>query len=81
MIRSVWKPPFSKAIIFQKAFLEYKQKKIIVLSCKNSVIFPTFVGNIFLVYNGRKFINIQVHNHMVGYKFGQYVKTKKTYND
>lgn len=77
MARSVWKPPFSKAILFQEIFLKYKQKKIITLLSKDLLIFPIFVGHNFLIYNGKKFVKIQIHDFMIGRKFGCFITTKK----
>lgn len=44
---------------------------------KSSVILSTFVGYKFLVYNGKKFWPITVTDKMIGYKFGEFVLTKK----
>jgi small subunit ribosomal protein S19 len=40
---------------------------------------PQFVGLIFGVYNGKKFIPVQVNERMVGRKFGEFSPTR-TYN-
>lgn len=77
MIRSAWKPPFCNSIIFQKLFLSNKEKKAIMILSINSIIFPIFVGHSFLIYNGKKLVNIQVYSYMVGYKFSKYILTKK----
>ena len=77
MTRSLWKLPFSKEALFFKVFTNDKEKKTITLFLKSSTIFPAFVGHTFLVYNGKKFINMQVQLHMVGFRFGDFINTKK----
>ena len=80
MSRSIWKGPFSESYIFKEIYLAKKsnlKQKIILLRSKNSIIFPLFVGNIFSVYNGHKFVNIVVNKDMVGYKFGEFITTRK----
>ncbi len=77
MTRSLWKLPFSKEVLFFKVFTNDKEKKTITLFLKSSTIFPAFVGHTFLVYNGKKFINMQVQLHMVGFRFGDFINTKK----
>ncbi len=77
MTRSLWKLPFSKEVLFFKVFTNDKEKKTITLFLKSSTIFPAFVGQNFLVYNGKKFINMQVQLHMVGFRFGDFINTKK----
>ena len=49
------------------------------LNCKASVITPFHVGKSFLIYNGKNFQNIFIHKKMVGYKFGIFLKTRKTF--
>lgn len=77
MSRSVWKNPFSESIIFKNIYINKKVQKPLLIWSRNSTIFPVFVGNIFSVYNGKKFVNLQIHDDMVGYKFGEFVATRK----
>jgi len=79
MTRSLWKLPFSREVSFFKVFVNIKEKSNICLFCKSSIIFPAFVGHSFLVYNGKKFIHIQIQLYMVGFKFGDFVTTRKKY--
>jgi len=53
-----------------------KKKKLLLYFLK-ALPFPAFVGHNFLVYNGKKFINMQVQLHMVGFRFGDFINTKK----
>jgi small subunit ribosomal protein S19 len=72
MIRSIWKPPLADVSVFQAMFCNNKNLAI-VLFC-NSLIFPSFVKNTFLVYNGKRFVNLLILEHMVGFKFSRFVK-------
>ena len=44
---------------------------------RNSVIFPLFVGKVLSIYNGKKFVNVQISEEMVGFKVGEFVATRK----
>jgi small subunit ribosomal protein S19 len=44
---------------------------------KDSVIFPSFVGLIFSVLNGKRFLSLIITENMVGHKFGEFIVTKK----
>lgn len=80
MSRSLWKGPFIKGFILKQVKLNIKNKKnykIIRIFSRNSVIFPSFVGLQFEVYNGYKFINFEVKESMIGLKFGEFVFTRK----
>jgi small subunit ribosomal protein S19 len=41
------------------------------------MVFPSFVGLNFLVFNGLKFISLSINEQMVGHKFGEFIMTKK----
>jgi len=43
----------------------------------NTKILPSMVGESFLVYQGQFFITITVNEKMVGFFFGEFVKTRK----
>jgi len=77
MPRSIWKKPFSQSIIFKNVYLNNNLQRPITIFCRNSIIFPIFVGTTFSIYNGKKFVNIQIHESMVGSKFGDFVVTRK----
>ena len=79
-MRSVWKGPFIDGRILSEIHNLQKanKKKIpIKIVSKGSVIFPSFVGLTFFVFNGRKFINLVINENMVGHKFGEFIGTKK----
>jgi small subunit ribosomal protein S19 len=43
---------------------------------RRSTILPQFVGLTFGVYNGQKFVPVQVTEEMVGHKFGEFSPTR-----
>ena len=77
MARSIWKNPFSQSQIFKNIYLNSTSEKPIIVWSRNSVIFPFFVGKVFSVYNGNKFVNIQISEEMIGFKLGEFVSTRK----
>lgn len=77
MARSTWKNPFCQNQIFKTIYLNHSFEKPIKVWNRNSVIFPLFVGKILSIYNGKKFINVQISEEMVGFKLGEFVPTRK----
>ena len=82
MVRSLWKGPFIESGILKQIYLEKKKTdsynyQFFKICSRNSVIFPSFVGLIFDVYNGKKFVSITIKKNMVGLKFGEFVLTRK----
>lgn len=76
MTRSVWKMPLSNNKIFKLLYCS-KKNQAIALCCPNSVIFPSFVGCTFSVYNGKNYINLFINENMVGFHFKDFMITKK----
>ena len=79
-MRSVWKGPFIDNRVLNEIYELHKtnKKKIpIKIMTKSSVIFPSFVGLTFSIFNGKKFSTLTVNENMVGHKFGEFVVTKK----
>ena len=78
MARSVWKGPFVELSLLKKA--EAAQEKggraPIKTWSRRSTILPQFVGLTFGVYNGHKFLPVQVNENMVGHKFGKFPPTR-----
>jgi len=64
--RSVWKGPFVEGSLIRKA--EKARQR--------STILPQFVGLTFGVYNGKKFIPVNVTEEMVGHKLGEFSPTR-----
>jgi small subunit ribosomal protein S19 len=82
MSRSLWKGPFISGKILKKVIevkkMEKKNYKPIRVYSRNFIIFPSFVGLFFEIYNGLKFITIEIKENMIGFKFGEFVFTRKT---
>jgi small subunit ribosomal protein S19 len=78
MPRSVWKGPFVDGYMLAKAdkARESGRNEIIKIWSRRSTILPQFVGLTFGVYNGKKFIPVQVSENMVGHKFGEFSPTR-----
>lgn len=44
---------------------------------RSSTITPAMIGFVFLVHNGKDFIEVRVQENMVGHKLGEFSPTKK----
>ena len=78
MARSVWKGPFVDGYLLNKAEASRAsgRNEIIKIWSRRSTILPQFVGLTFGVYNGHKFLPVQVNENMVGHKFGESSPTR-----
>ncbi len=78
MARSVWKGPFVDGYLLNKADASRAsgRNEIIRIWSRRSTILPQFVGLTFGVYNGHKFLPVQVNENMVGHKFGEFSPTR-----
>jgi len=78
MSRSVSKGPFVDHFFFHKLTTKgnISTKKIKVWS-RRSCILPQFVGKHFEIYNGKSFVSLEVHEDMIGHKFGEFAMTRK----
>jgi small subunit ribosomal protein S19 len=78
MSRSVWKGPFVDGYLLNKAETARNsgRNEVIKIWSRRSTILPQFVGLVFGVYNGKKFIPVQVSENMVGHKFGEFSPTR-----
>ena len=78
MTRSVWKGPFVESSLLKKAEVARgsQRKDVIKTWSRRSTILPQFVGLTFGVYNGHKFLPVQVSENMVGHKFGEFSPTR-----
>jgi len=78
MSRSVWKGPFVDAYVLKKAeaVREGGRNEVIKIWSRRSTILPQFVGLTFGVYNGKKFIPVNVTEEMVGHKLGEFSPTR-----
>ena len=78
MARSVWKGPFVELSLLKKAQTaqEKNARGAIKTWSRRSTILPQFVGLVFNVYNGRKFVPVSVNEDMVGMKLGEFAPTR-----
>jgi small subunit ribosomal protein S19 len=76
--RSVWKGPFVEGSLIKKAekASQTVRSEVIKTWSRRSTILPQFVGLTFGVYNGRKFIPVNVTEEMVGHKLGEFAPTR-----
>lgn len=83
MKRSQWKGPFIKYIILKKFLNTNKNKKRLgatqFIKSRNSTILPTFLGSTLGIYNGKKYISINIVNEMIGYKLGEFSYTRNRF--
>ena len=70
MTRSVWKGPFVVSSLLKK-------KNCNNIYSTSTTIVPRFLNKKFNIYNGHKFISILVVENMIGYKFGEFLSTRK----
>ena len=78
MARSVWKGPFVDGYLLKKAEAARgsTRNEMIKIWSRRSTILPQFVGLTFGVYNGKKFIPVNVSEEMVGHKLGEFSPTR-----
>ena len=80
MSRSLKKGPFVDDHLLKKALMlkedAGKGNKVIKTWSRRSTILPQFVGLTFGVYNGQKFVPVNVTEHMVGHKLGEFSPTR-----
>ena len=78
MTRSVWKGPFVDGYLLKKADAARSsgRHEMIRIWSRRSTILPQFVGLTFGVYNGKKFIPVNVTEEMVGHKLGEFAPTR-----
>ena len=78
MARSVWKGPFVEGSLIKKAEKARSsvRSEVIKTWSRRSTILPQFVGLTFGVYNGKKFIPVNVTEEMVGHKLGEFSPTR-----
>jgi small subunit ribosomal protein S19 len=79
MARSVWKGPFVDSYLLKKADVARSATRNTVIKTwsRRSTILPQFVGLTFGVYNGKKFIPVNVTDEMIGHKFGEFSPTRQ----
>ena len=74
MSRSKWKQPFIKISLIKDIFFK-KSKKIF---SKSSTIPAILLYQTVQVYNGKVFKSINITREKIGFKFGEFVNTRKS---
>ena len=78
MTRAIWKGPFVEESLIKKVEKQKNEtnRKPIKTWSRKSTIIPEFVGLTFLIYNGKKFIQLTISEDMVGHKLGEFAPTR-----
>jgi len=78
MPRSIKKNPFIDQHLLKKVeqAIENNNKKPIRTWSRRSTIFPTMVGLIIAIHNGKQHIPIFISEDMVGHKLGEFSPTR-----
>lgn len=79
MARSNWKLKYLSKALIRKLFLIkiFKIKARKVLLARSSVIPLSLIGKTWYIHSGLKFNKIKITKFMVGFKFGEFVFTRK----
>ena len=79
MGRSIKKGPYVDPSVAKKvnALDEAGKKAPIKTWARACTISPEFIGQTFLVHNGKEFKPVQVTENMVGHKLGEFSLTRK----
>ena len=82
MARSVWKGPFIDEPLFKKVLkldkeTNRKRSPKLATWSRRSVILPQFLEKTVHVHNGSKMVPLVVSEEMIGYKFGEFISTRK----
>lgn len=83
MSRAKWKGPYVQKdllIDFFKKTSETRYQIEITTKSRSSTIIPNFVGNFFSIHNGKTFSKIQITDHMIGRKLGEFSPTRKKFS-
>ena len=78
MARSTWKGPFVDGHLLKKAqkVSESSRNEVIKTWSRRSTILPEFIGLSFAVHNGKKFIPVNVTEHLVKHKLREFSPTR-----
>jgi small subunit ribosomal protein S19 len=79
MSRSSWKLPYIDLnLLFNLGKYKKKSHKISSLSRKSTIL-PIFFHKNFSIYNGKKFIDLNIQPSMLGHKLGEFAPTRVKY--
>ena len=68
-----------KCVNSKKISNQNSEDNTIALWCRNSTIPSYAVGLSFKIHNGQFLIPVNVNENMVGFKFGEFAPTRKSY--
>lgn len=71
MKRTYWKKNYIDIKLYEEKKFDWNIK-----ISRNSTIVSNFIGKTFEIYNGKKFIRVQVWKEMLGHKFGEFHFTR-----
>ncbi|XXN13742.1 MAG: 30S ribosomal protein S19 [Candidatus Hodgkinia cicadicola] len=75
MARSCWKPPYVEPALI--AHISEDAPAPILTWSRRTYIVPDFIGKMFEIHNGQRFIKLRVTEDMVGHKLGEFALTRK----
>ena len=80
--RSIWKGPYVHRGLLKKVNTAICNTKFTVIKTwsRGSTIIPSFTGLTISVYNGRRFIPIEIKETMIGKKLGEFSPTRNFSN-
>ncbi len=77
-MRAFWKGPYIDLTLVKKSFKHGDDKsKVLILRSRRSTILPKFDNFGCKIYNGNKYVWLNVKLHHIGFKFGDFILTKK----
>ncbi len=78
MTRSAKKGPYVDEKLYGKVMKakESGQREAIKTWCRACTIVPEFIGETFMVHNGKTFLRVLVTEDMVGHKLGEFSPTR-----
>ena len=76
MSRSLKKGPHVDARLLQKVERQGNNREPIRTWSRDCTVVPDFVGQTFMVHNGKTFIKLYVTEDMVGHKLGEFSPTR-----
>lgn len=70
MSRSVWKPVYIEEDLLQES-------KVLKTLNRNCIITKDFLGKVFQIHNGIKYIDVEIQEDMLGHKLGEFASSHK----
>lgn len=79
MSRSKWKGPYINYIEEKNEFNFSETKNNYIKVSRNMTVAPEFVERTLKIHNGKAWVDVNVTEKMVGYKFGEFSPTRKRF--